>query len=281
MFGHETFCCGPPAACGEVAESDSGEEHWPVRESGKDLEEGPPGSYVLTLEPPESDSSEAEEQGEPVPSALVHRAARRQEQLRQKGNLGCQEIQEILEPHVAQDYLGNLGCPLKHQIQESLKEKNKELFKIELLRFPKHDKTNGFGYLAVLLVQGYLVNPSAHLVQDLLDILGHRLFLGYLLHLQKPLRSWQQILESGEGLDEGSASDTEMGPGPSENYLLTLELPESDISEAEEQGELVPSAHLHRAARRQESPTPPEIPRDSPWSPEKGKTITRFLSQQF
>ncbi|KAG8144403.1 hypothetical protein E2320_012919, partial [Naja naja] len=111
----------------------------------------------------------------------------------------CQEIQETLEPHVAQDYLENLGCPSKHQIQESLKENNKELFKTELLS-PKHDKTNGFGYLAVLLVQGYLVNPSALLVQDLLDILG---------------------------------------------------------------------------------PTPPDIPRDSPWSPEKGKTITRFLSQQF
>uniref|UniRef100_A0A670YZK0 Uncharacterized protein n=1 Tax=Pseudonaja textilis TaxID=8673 RepID=A0A670YZK0_PSETE len=49
------------------------------------------------------------------------------------------------------------------------------------------------------------------------------------------------VLESGEGLDEGSASDTEMGPGPSERYVRTLEPPQSDISEAEEQREPVPS----------------------------------------
>ncbi|ETE60765.1 E3 ubiquitin-protein ligase pellino-like 3, partial [Ophiophagus hannah] len=55
------------------AESDSGEEETPVRESGEASDEGPAsntemrpgpsGSYVLTPEPPESGSSEAQEQG--------------------------------------------------------------------------------------------------------------------------------------------------------------------------------------------------------------------------
>uniref|UniRef100_A0A670ZNJ3 Ig-like domain-containing protein n=1 Tax=Pseudonaja textilis TaxID=8673 RepID=A0A670ZNJ3_PSETE len=37
--------------------------------------------------------------------------------------------------------------------------------------------------------------------------------------------------QSGEALDEGSASDTEMGPGPSGNYMLTPEPPESDSNQ--------------------------------------------------
>uniref|UniRef100_A0A670ZE84 non-specific serine/threonine protein kinase n=1 Tax=Pseudonaja textilis TaxID=8673 RepID=A0A670ZE84_PSETE len=78
--------------------SDSEDEREPVRESGEDLDRGPasdaamgpgpPGSGVLPPEPLESGSSEAEEQGEPVPSARVHRAAGRREQLRQKRRLG-------------------------------------------------------------------------------------------------------------------------------------------------------------------------------------------------
>uniref|UniRef100_A0A2H6NGX2 Uncharacterized protein n=1 Tax=Micrurus carvalhoi TaxID=3147026 RepID=A0A2H6NGX2_9SAUR len=80
-----------------TVELDSGEEQGPVRESGEDSDEGPAsdaemgpgpsGSGVLPPEPPESSSSEAEEQGEPVPSARVRRAARRREQLKLKGRL--------------------------------------------------------------------------------------------------------------------------------------------------------------------------------------------------
>ncbi|ETE70901.1 Ribosome-binding protein 1, partial [Ophiophagus hannah] len=52
---------------------------------------------------------------------------------------------------------------------------------------------------------------------------------------------WGGVLEYGEGSDKGSAFNTEMGPGPSESYVLTPEPPESDISKAEEQGEPVPN----------------------------------------
>ncbi|ETE58004.1 Octapeptide-repeat protein T2, partial [Ophiophagus hannah] len=83
----------PPMWMAEV--SDSVDEREPVRESGKDLDEdpasdagigpGPSESGVLPSELLESGSSKAEDPGEPVPSVRVHRAAKRREQLKQKG----------------------------------------------------------------------------------------------------------------------------------------------------------------------------------------------------
>ncbi|ETE73526.1 Dapper-like 1, partial [Ophiophagus hannah] len=80
-----------------AVESDSEEERGPVRESGENSDEGPvsnagmgpgpSGSGVLPSETSVSGSSEAEDPGEPVPSAHVCRAARRREQLQQKGRL--------------------------------------------------------------------------------------------------------------------------------------------------------------------------------------------------
>ncbi|XP_070799428.1 A-kinase anchor protein 11 isoform X1 [Pituophis catenifer annectens] len=63
------------------------------------------------------------------------------------------------------------------------------------------------------------------------------------------------VLEAGKGPDEGSASEAEMGPGPSGSDVRTSEPPEADSREAEEQEEPVPSAHMRRAARRQEQLT--------------------------
>uniref|UniRef100_A0A8C6YJ83 Ubiquitin-like domain-containing protein n=1 Tax=Naja naja TaxID=35670 RepID=A0A8C6YJ83_NAJNA len=92
LAGRSVVVCRQPGQT--AAESDSGEERGPVRESGEDSDEDPasdaemgPGPSGSGMLPPESGSSEAEEQGESVPSVHVRRAARRQEQLRQKRRL--------------------------------------------------------------------------------------------------------------------------------------------------------------------------------------------------
>ncbi|ETE58981.1 Histone-lysine N-methyltransferase, H3 lysine-79 specific, partial [Ophiophagus hannah] len=67
---------------------------------------------------------------------------------------------------------------------------------------------------------------------------------GYQPVVPKP--PWTLTQGSGEGSDEGSVSEAEMEPGPSNSYQLPSE---SEINGEEEQLEPVPSVQMHRAAR--------------------------------